>query len=283
MPYVIVTPNAVSDRFPETAVAGTVMTKDVAVGVVTVALIAPIRTTFPVVVVANPVPEIVIRAPIAAVVSDTPLTVGVATTVTLVALTRVMPATFTEILPVTAPAGTTTVREVAVAAVTVPGVAVPVKVTTLLPGVVEKFVPVNTTEPPIAIVAGENDVSVGAATIVKAEALVTVPKAVVTLTVPVVAPVGTVTVIDVDVAAVTTPAVAVPVKTTVLPVVEATKLVPVITTDPPTAAVVGAIDEIVGVAVTVKVAAALVAFGETPLLNTARYCFPLSAVVGVNA
>lgn len=185
-------------------------------------------------------------------------------------------------MPVVAPAGTVTVSDVAVAAVTVPGVAVPVKVTTLFAAVVLKLVPVKTTEPPTAMVAGANEVNVGAATIVRDATLVTLPRLVVTLTVPEVAPVGTVTVRDVVDAAVTVPAVAVPVKVTVLPAVVAAKLVPVITIDPPTATVVGAIAEIVGVAVTVSVAAFDVAFGVTPLLNTARYCLPLSATVGVN-
>ena len=100
----IVTPNAVNVSEPVTAVAGTVMVSDVAVGAVTVAATAPIRTTLLAAVVEKPVPVITIVAPIAAVVREIVVIVGAATTVRLVALARVRPAKVTEILPVVAPA-----------------------------------------------------------------------------------------------------------------------------------------------------------------------------------
>jgi hypothetical protein len=60
-----------------------------------------------------------------------------------------------------------------------------------------KFVPVMTTDVPTGPKTGVNDVIVGAATTVKSVALVAVPMVFVTLILPVVAPVGTVAVIDV--------------------------------------------------------------------------------------
>ena len=58
-----------------------------------------------------------------------------------------------------------------------------------------KLVPVMTTAVPTGPLVGVKPVSVGAGMTVKLPALVTVPPGVVTLTVPVVAPVGTVAVI----------------------------------------------------------------------------------------
>jgi hypothetical protein len=160
----------------------------------------------------------------------------------------VTPLTVTEIVPVDAPAGTVTVNEVEVAALTV--ATVPLKDTTLLAGVVLKLVPDIVTETPTAPDVGLNPEIVGVPGTVNTEALVNVTPLTVTVIFPVNAPEGTVVVREVEVAALTTATV--PLKATTLLAGVVLKLVPVIVTVAPTAPLAGLKDVKVGVGRTVK-------------------------------
>ena len=119
--------------------------------------------------------------------------------------------TVTTTLPVLAPTGTGTVMLVADHAVGVP--VVPLNATVLLPCVAPKFVPLMVTEVPTSPVVGFKFVIVGGKTTVKLTPLLACPPTV-TTTLPVVAPVGTGTVMLVAVHAVGVPEV--PLKVTVL-------------------------------------------------------------------
>jgi hypothetical protein len=121
-------------------------------------------------------------------------------TVKLAALVAVPPGVVTLILPVVAPVGTVAV--ICVAEFTVNDVAVVVLNFTelVVKPVPLKFVPVILTDVPTGPKVGVNEVIVGAGTTAKSVALVAVVvvlKVFVTLILPVVAPVGTVAVIDV--------------------------------------------------------------------------------------
>ena len=101
----------------------------------------------------------------------------------------------TEIVPDVAPAGTVAVIEVALTTLNVAAV-VPLNFTAVAP---LKFEPVIDTLVPAAPDAGVNDVIPGAVALtVKLVLLVAVPPGVVTVIAPVVAPIGTVAVIDVE-------------------------------------------------------------------------------------
>jgi hypothetical protein len=172
-----------------------------------------------------------------------------------VALVAVLPATVTVIFPVVAPAGTDVVMLVAVLAVAV--AVVPLKRTVLFAGVVLKFVPVIVTVVPSGPEAGVKLVIVGSDGVVtvKSVALVAVLPATVTVILPVVAPAGTVVVMDVVVLAVAVAVV--PLNLTVLLAGVALKFVPVIVTVVPVTPDVGVKEVIVGdvPVVTVKFAA----------------------------
>src|SRR5438093_1494124 len=113
---------------------------------------------------------------------------GATVTVKLVALVAVPPGVVTLIGPVVAPLGT--VADIVVAELTEKFALVPLKVTAVAPA---KFVPVIVTPLPTEPLVGLKLVIVGAlATTVNALALVAVPWGVVTLSGPVVAPVGTI-------------------------------------------------------------------------------------------
>jgi hypothetical protein len=129
--------------------------------------------------------------PIAPLVGVKLVIVGAETTVKLPALVPVPPAVVTLIVPVVAPLGTVAV--IWVEELTVKEVAlVPLNFTAVAP---VKPVPVIVTLAPIPPLVGEKLVTVGTGTTVKLELLVPVPPAVVTLIVPVIAPLGTVAVI----------------------------------------------------------------------------------------
>src|SRR6266481_3771221 len=135
------------------------------------------------------------------------------------------PETVTTTFPVVAPLGTGTVMLVAPHAV---GVAVvPLKLTVLVPWVAPKFVPVITTEVPTAPEVGARLVIDGVGTTVKADPLLATPETV-TTTFPVVAPLGTGTVMLVALHAVGVAAV--PLKVTVLVPCVAPKFAPVMVT-----------------------------------------------------
>ncbi len=181
------------------------------------------------------------------------------------------PPTVTTTFPVVAPLGTGTVILVALQAVAVP--AVPLKVTALVPCVAPKFVPVMITELPTVPDVGFKLVMLGAGAVtVKLTPLLATPPTV-TTTFPVVAPVGTGTVILVALQAVTVPAV--PLKVTALVPCVAPKFVPVMITELPTVPDVGFKLVMLGAgAVTVKF---------TPLLATpptVTTTFPVVAPVG---
>lgn len=160
----------------------------------------------------------------------------------------VAPFVVTVMVPVVAPLGITTVScvEVAVAAV---ALTPPVKFTWLLEAVVSKFVPVMVmVDEPAVPVVGVKLEMVGVGRIVNElpEAELAFPF-VVTVIVPVVAPLGTVTVIDVlveELAVAVTP----PVKPTVFCDAVALKFVPVMVISLPTATLVGEKEVMVGVA-----------------------------------
>ena len=109
----------------------------------------------------------------------------------------------TVMLPDDAPVGT--VASMLVAVVELTDARTPLKVTRLLDGVVWKFVPVMVTVPPGEPAVGVKLVMVGAPGLptIKDALLVAVPEGVVTLIVPVVAPVGTLVTICVAVDALT--------------------------------------------------------------------------------
>jgi hypothetical protein len=147
-------------------------------------------------------------------------------------------------LPVVAPVGTVAV--ICVAEFTVKLVAVVVLNFTevVVKPVPMKFVPVIWTDVPTGPKAGVNEVMVGAPTTVKSFVLVAVPTVFVTLILPVVAPVGTVAVIDVAEFTVNEVALVVLNLTTVVP----QNFVPVIVTLVPMAPAVGVNEVMVGVA-----------------------------------
>jgi hypothetical protein len=164
------------------------------------------------------------------------------------------PLTVTTTLPVVAPLGTGTVMLVALQVVGVP--VVPLNATVLVPCVAPKFVPVIVTEAPTGPDVGFRLVIIGVGRTVKLTELLGIPLAV-TMTFPVVAPVGTGTVMLVVVQFVGTPAV--PLNVTVLVPCVAPKFVPVIVTGDPSPADPGFKLVMLGVARTVK---------GTPLLIT---------------
>ncbi len=146
------------------------------------------------------------------------------------------PPTVTTTFPEAAPPGTGRVMLVALQLVGVPGV--PLKLTALVPCVAPKFVPAIVTEVPTTPDVGLRLVMFGAAAAetVKFTPLLAIPKTV-TTTLPVVAPLGTGTVILVALQLVGAPAV--PLNFTVLVPCVAPKLVPVIVTEVATAPDVG--------------------------------------------
>ena len=135
--------------------------------------------------------------------------------------------------------------------------AVPLNLTVLVPCVEPKFVPVIVTDVPTAPEVGDRLVMLGVASTVKLTPLLAAPDTV-TTTLPVVAPVGTVTTIDVALQLVIAVAVVVLNFTVLVPCV-ALKFVPVIVTDAPTAPDVSDRLVMLGVGTTVN--------GE-PLLST---------------
>ena len=113
-----------------------------------------------------------------------------------VAEVALTPETVTEILPVEVVAGTVTVIEVAELSLTMAGT--PLNMTTLFVSTLLKPVPLIVIAVPITATAGENEVMVSGRT-KNSDVLNTVTPSRSTLILPVVAPVGTVTVKLVDV------------------------------------------------------------------------------------
>ena len=138
----------------------------------------------------NAVPVIVMLAPTPPLLGEKLVIEGGGITVKELALVPVPPAVVTLIVPEVAPAGTVAV--ICVAELTVNVAVVPLNFTAVAP---VNAVPVIVTLAPTAPLLGEKLVIAGGGITVKELALVPVPPAVVTLMVPVVAPLGTVAVI----------------------------------------------------------------------------------------
>ena len=180
----------------------------------------------------------------------------------------------TTTLPVVAPVGTTAVIDVLLQLVIEVAVT-PLKLTEPVPWVEPKLLPVIVTEEPTRPEVGLREAMDGVPGTVKAEPALATPLTV-TKTLPVVAPVGTTAVIDVALQLVIEVAVT-PLNVTLLvPCVEP-KLVPVMTTEAPTAPVAGLRLVMVGVGSTVKGDPAL----DTPLTVTTT--LPVVAPVGTTA
>src|SRR5438034_7203832 len=163
------------------------------------------------------------------------------------------PPTVTTMLPVVAPAGTGTRIEVAPQ---LSGIAaVPLNVTVLAPCVVPKLLPLSVTAVPMPPCLGEPEAMVGPVITVNEVGLLSVPPTL-TTTFPVVAPVGTGTMIDLSVQLVADATV--PLNATVLLPRLGPKLLPVMVTEVPTAPEFGERLEIPGPGVTLKPAPLLV-------------------------
>jgi hypothetical protein len=137
-------------------------------------------------------PLMVTLVPTGPLVGAKPLIVGGCTTVNALALVAVPADVVTRSGPVVAPAGTTVAIDVSEA--TVKLALVPLNVTAVAP---VNPVPVIVTLLPAGPLVGVKLVIVGGGTTVNALLLIAVPAGVVTLSVPVVAPAGTVAWIDV--------------------------------------------------------------------------------------
>jgi hypothetical protein len=289
------TPPTVTVTFPVVAPLGTatvmlVADQDVGVAVTPLMLTALVPCVGP-----KFVPVIVMNAFTAPLVGDSAVIVAVgaggpppapppvsppgagSTTVNVTPLLDTPP-TVTVTVPVVAPLGTGTVMLVADHDVGV--VVTPLNLTRLAPCVAPKFVPPIVTIAPAAPVGGDSNVIVGAGAgagvvTVKVAALLATP-ATVTVTLPVVAPLGTgvtMRVGDQDVGVAVTPLNF----TTLVPWV-APKFVPVIVVVAPTAPLGGDSERIMrrssGVATTVNVAPLL----DTP--STVTVTFPVVAPLG---
>jgi len=243
-----VIPFNVSVIFPVVAPVGTVVLMLEEVAAVTT-LVTPLNLiTLLAGVVLKFVPVMLTVAP-GAPLSGVKLTIdGVGKIVKLPVLVMVTPLVVTETGPVAVPAGTVTVMVVAVEAVTV--ATTPLKDTALLVGVVLKFVPFIVTVAPTAPDEGLRLVMVGLGNTVKSDVLVMVMLFTVTEILPVVAPVGTMTVMLVFVDDVT--AAIVLLNLTIWSVGVVLKFVPLMITSAPAAPVVGLKLVIVGVGNTTK-------------------------------
>lgn len=199
-------------------------------------------------------------------------------TVKFAVLVAVPPGVVTEILPVVAPVGTVAV--ICVAELTTKLVALVVLNFTevVVKPVPIKFVPVILTDVPTGPKVGANEMIVGAATTVKLAALVAVLMVFVTLILPVVAPVGTVAVIDMFELTVNEVAVVVLNLTAVVP----QRFVPVIVTLVPVGPAVGVNEVMVGAAaVTTVKSVALGVSAEPP--GTSTVIGPVVAPTGTAA
>ncbi len=224
----IVTPLTVTEIFPDVAPAGTVVVILLAVDEVTVAVVLLNFTTLLAGVVLKLLPLITTMAPTAPLVGVKLVMVGEGRIVKFAELVPGTPFTVTLIFPVVAPAGTVAVILVVVDAVTT--AFTPLNSTSLLEGVVLKFVPVRMMEAPTAPLVGLKFVIVGVGTVKLAELVPVIP-ATVTEIGPVTAPTGTVAVMLEVVDAVTVAVT--PLKSTILLAGVALKLEPEIVTVTP--------------------------------------------------
>jgi hypothetical protein len=228
----LATPPTVTTTMPVVAPAGTFTVMLLALQLAAVPALVPLNVTvllpwadpklLPAIVTAEPTaPEVGVRLVIE----------GVGSTVKFEPLLGTPP-TVTTTLPVVAPAGTFTVMLVALQLVAVPAL-VPLNVTVLLPCADPKLLPAIVTGMPTAAEAGVRLVIEGVGITVKVTPLLATPPAV-TTTLPVVAPLGTFTVMLVALQLVAVPAL-VPLNVTVLLPWAVPKLLPAIVTAEPTA------------------------------------------------
>lgn len=194
------------------------------------------------------VPVKVTTVPLGPLVGENDVMVGAlkAVTVKLLELAPVPDGVVTLMGPVIAPEGTVAVMAVALATLKLVAV-VPLKLTLVAP---VKFMPVSVTTVPLGPLVGVKLVIVGVL-IVKLAPLDTEPAGFVTITFPVVAPIGTVAVIDVAETTLNDDALTPLNFTAVVP----RKFVPVIVTLVPTIPLVGVNDVMVGGLMTVKLLA----------------------------
>jgi len=242
-----VLPGVVTEILPVVAPVGTVAVIEVAELTVNVVAVVPLNLTR--VAPVKLVPVIVTVVPTGPLVGLNPLIVGVLSVITVKFEVNIAvpPGPVTEIGPVVVPASTVAVMEVAELTVNV--AAVPLNLTAVTP---VRLLPVIATTVPTGPEAGVKEARLGAGVIavtVNEPELLTDPPGVATAILPVVAPVGTVAVIEVAELTVNMVA-AVPLNlTTVAPV----RFVPVIVTVVPTGPLVGVKEDIVGAGtVTVK-------------------------------
>ncbi len=221
------TPLTVTVTLPLVAPEGTAATIEVALQLETVAAVPLNLTVLEPCVEPKFVPVIVTDVPARPEVGERLLMVGVGSTVKVLPLLAI-PFTVTTTLPVVAPEGTVATMEVALQLMTV--AAVPLNFTVLEPCVEPKFVPVMVTDPPTGPDVGERLPMVGVGTTVKATPFDATPPTV-TTTLPVVAPEGTVAIMELALQLETVAAA--PLNVTVLEPCVEPKFVPVIVTDVP--------------------------------------------------
>jgi hypothetical protein len=248
----LATPATVTTTLPDLALLGTAVTIRVLDQLDAVAAL-PLKVTVLVpLLLPKPLPLIVTDVPIRARVGDSDVIFGAAAAATVnVTPLLATPLAVTITAPVVAPEGTFATMLVVDQLV---GVAVvPLNLTVLVPCVVPKFVPAIVTVVPIAPLVGDKEVIVGAdVETVNVTPLLDTPPAV-TVTAPVVVPVGTLATMLVDDQLVGVAVV--PLNFTVLVPCVVPKFAPAIVTVVPIAPLVGDKDVIVGaVVVTVNVA-----------------------------
>lgn len=228
------TPLAFTTTFPFVAPVGTTATIDVALQLVIVVAVVVLNFTVPVPC-ADPkfAPAIVTDAPTAPEVGDRLVILGAGTTVKFTPLLST-PLACTTTLPLPAPVGTLATIELAPQLVIL--AVVPLNFTVLVPWVDPKFEPEMVTDALTAPVVGDKLVMLGAGTTVKLTPLLELPLTV-TTTLPVVAPVGTVATMELELQVVTLAVV--PLNFTVLVPWLEPKDEPAIVTEAPTAPEVG--------------------------------------------
>jgi hypothetical protein len=244
----IVTPLVVTEIFPVEAPTGTCVVMLVGDDAETVVVTPLNLTTFSIGVAPKFVPVIITSAPTAPLVGLKLVIVGVDKIIKLVALLMVTPLTVTVIFPEVAAFGTITVILVEVEETTT--AFTPLNLTTLLAGVGLKFVPVIVIVADTALLIGVISTIVGEANTIKLVVVVRVIPFTVTEIGPVRAPIGTIALILVvvdDIMSAT-----IPLNDTTFSSMGVLKLVPLIVTVAPTAALVGVKPVIVGVASTIK-------------------------------
>jgi hypothetical protein len=258
------TPLAWTTTFPVDAPEGTITPMLAALQLLTVAVV-PLNLTVLVPCVEPKLePLIVTAAPIAPVVIERLEIPGVGNTVKLTPLLST-PLAWTTTFPVVAPDGTVTPMAVAVQLLTV--AVVPLNLTVLVPCVEPKFEPLIVTAAPTAPLVTDKLEMLGAGSTVKVTPLLALFDTV-TTTLPVVAPVGTVTTM---LEALQLVAVAVvPLNLTVLEPCEFPKPDPAIVTLAPTAPVLGVRVEIVGPTATTICAVSSAKVIVNTALNTLR-------------